>query len=500
MISIKKVSVFATALSFAAISYAQENTLMNRKFWGSKPSLTEVQTAIKKGGNPLEMNSSSFNPTVMAILADAPLEDIQYLVDLKENDVNTITHDGRTYLFWAAYKNNLPLVKYLVTNGAAVNIKDAHGIPLMNFATYGKVEDVRIYEYLMKHGADATLTTKDGATLLLLALQYVQDTELLTFFEKNGLSLKDVDDNGNNAFFYAARAGNMKMMQFLKEEGIDYNAKNSAGENAVLYASHGTRGGSPSYETFRYLARLGLEINASNEKGENPLLLSARNNKNFEVIDYLINMNIDVNAMDYLGTTPLLNAVQGNTTEIIRTIADHTEDINHKDSEGHTALMYAVQNADEDAVAYLLHKGGNVDAVDKNGNSLLYYLVNERAGRGYAKKLNNKKLELLKEHGFNIAKQQPNGNNIWHLAVEQQNIKLMGIALANGVDINTKNNEGYTPLLLAAMNAKDTEVLQFLVKNGADTQMKTDFEETAYDLASENEVLQKKKLAISFLK
>lgn len=500
MISIKKVSIFATALSFAAISYAQENKLMDRNFWGSKPSLEEVQSAIKKGSNPLEMNSNSFNPTVMAILADAPLEDIQYLVDLKENDVNTITHDGRTYLFWAAYKNNLSLVKYLVTNGAAVNIKDAHGIPLMSFAANGKVEDVKIYDYLIKHGADVTLTTKDGATLLLLALQYAQDTDFIAYLQKHGLSLKDLDANGNNAFFYAARGGNIKMMQFLKSEGIDFKAKNSFGENAVLYASHGTRGGSPSYETFRYLAKLGLAINTSNDKGENPLLLSARNNQNIDLIDYLLNMKIDANAMDYLGTTPLLNASQGNTTEIIRKIGDSTNDINHSDTEGHTALMFAVQNADEVAVAYLLHKGAKIDAVDKKGNSLLYYLINERAGRGYAKKINKKKLELLKEHGFDITKPQQNGNNIWHLAVEKGDLKLMELAYINGVAINAKNKEGYTPLLLAAMNAKNTEILKYLVEKGADTKIKTDFDETAYDLASENEVLKKNKLPISFLK
>ncbi len=500
MNSLKRIPLMLATIACVAVGRAQGNKLLDRGYWAAKPTLATVKETIKQGNSPIEMNSNSFNATVMAILGDAPLEDIKYLVSLKENDINTITHDGRTYIFWAAYKNNFPLVKYLVENGATVNLKDGHGIPLMCFATYGKVTDLNMFEYLMQQGADATLTTKENATLLLLALQYMDDSNSIDYFISKGLSLTDTDTNGNNAFFYAARGGNVSIMRYLLDKGIDPKAENANGENALLYAAHGTRGGSPSIETFSYLAKLGLAVNTTNVKGENALLLAAGNNKDVNVIDFLIHERVDVNTIDEDGNTALIKAASGNTIDVIHRIAENTKDVNHANKNGQTALMLAVQSGDTQTVAYLIKKGATANVVDKNGHTLLYYWANERAGRGFAKHPNTEKLTLLQEAGFVFTKAEPSGDNLWHLAVANGNMEFMEMAKKANIDINAKNKEGYTPLLLAALNAKNTKVLEYLVANGADKKITTDFDETAYDLASENEILKKDKKSIKFLK
>ena len=74
------------------------------------------------------------------------------------------------------------------------------------------------------------------------------------------------------------------------------------------------------------------------------------------------------------------------------------------------------------------------------------------------------------------------------------------MAAKEDIDINAKNNDGNTALHLAAMKAKDADILKFLIAQGADTKATTDFEESAYDLASENELLKKNNVGIDFLK
>jgi hypothetical protein len=51
---------------------------------------------------------------------------IKYLLSQKGNAVNKIAHDSRTYIFWAAYWDNLELMQYVVDNGGKANIEDIH--------------------------------------------------------------------------------------------------------------------------------------------------------------------------------------------------------------------------------------------------------------------------------------------------------------------------------------------------------------------------------------
>ena len=68
------------------------------------------------------------------------------------------------------------------------------------------------------------------------------------------------------------------------------------------------------------------------------------------------------------------------------------------------------------------------------------------------------------------------------------------------VNVNAKNSEGNTALHLAAMRAKNSDILKYLVSIGAKTDAVTEFDETAFDLASENEILKSSKSNLDFLK
>ena len=99
--------IFTTLILFINLSViAQNNKLLDRNFWSNTTSVEAVKIAVEEGHDPTQLNPNSFDPMVYAILQDAPIETLQYLQSIKGNDVNKLTHDGRTYIFWAAYKGN----------------------------------------------------------------------------------------------------------------------------------------------------------------------------------------------------------------------------------------------------------------------------------------------------------------------------------------------------------------------------------------------------------
>ena len=72
-----------------------------------------------------------------------------------------------------------------------------------------------LYEAFFKAGIDPKKKYNDGANLLLMAIPFDKDLTLTDYFTTKGISLKDVDNNGNTAFDYAARTGNIALLKKL---------------------------------------------------------------------------------------------------------------------------------------------------------------------------------------------------------------------------------------------------------------------------------------------
>ena len=495
----KLLSTGVAILSMYAMS-AQDNVLTDREFWASKPSVQEVKAKIKEGNSPTELSSRNFDPIATAILADAPLEDIAYLLSLPGVDINTKTHEGRTYLIWAAVKGSVPIVKLLLDKGADVSVIDTHGISALNMGANGGIEDKDFYTSLLNKGADIKQTNNSGATALLLLMQKAKDPSLIDFFVDKGLALNATDDDGNGVFNYAAKGGNITMMDELIKRGVSYKGLNKNGENAMLLASIGARRATPELATFTYLAAKGFKSNIISNKGETPLTLVSGKVKDAKVISFFLKAGVDPNYVNKKGDNALLLAAKGGSLDMVTLLSKQTQDINHANNSGETALMQAVNGNSEEVVAYLIQQGAKVAVADNEGNSLLYYWANSGKQRNGPAKPNGAVLGLLQKNRFNVKDAQPNGNTLLHIAVQNSDTALIQKALSAGVDINAKNKEGNTALLLASLNAEDTSILKMLVDAGADKKIKSSFEESAFDLALENEILSKKHADIQFLK
>lgn len=413
-----KISLLILVFCLSTAVFGQSsNPFTERSYWKNQPSMEQVKSDIEQGNDPSEFNEHKFDAVTWAIIEQVPDELVLFLIDQNGNDVNKRSHDGRTPIFWAAYRGNLRLMKTLIQKGAKTDLIDSHGYSLVNFAASTGQLDISLYNLCIENGADFQKEfNKDNATPLLLIMPHLESTDMISYFTSKGLSLNHLDANGNNAFVYAAKSGNQVVMNFLLDNGISATINESA---AVLSASKGMRGKKNGVETFQYLQKVGLSLDAEDEQGRNALYFLASTCKDPSVFNFFLDEGLSLNHVDKNKDIPLFKAFENNSPDMI---------------------------------SFLLSKQGIKEGI-----------TNEK------------------------------GENVIHLAVSRGNAEVLQLALETEASINLMSEVGLTPLHMAAMQAKDLDVIELLLKAGADKKVETPFEETAFDLANENKWLTDKK-------
>nr|WP_297789620.1 ankyrin repeat domain-containing protein [uncultured Allomuricauda sp.] len=476
-----------------------DNVFIGRSFWKSNPDIAAVKEKINEGNDPKALNANAFDAVVYALLEKADDDVIKYLLSLEGNSVDKKTHDSRIYLHWAAYAGKIEIVNHLLETGSSVTDLDSHGYTPLAFAANAGQKNPKLYTAFEKHGVELTEEKSDhGANLLLLAAPSLNNMEELNFFLEKGLALDSKDDSGNGIFNYAVKKGNIDFLDLLIEKGVDYKTINKEGANAFLFAAQGGRGFSNPLSVYEYLKNLGLDPNMVTQDGYTPLHRLAYNNTDKDIFELFLSAGADANQKDADGNTPFLNAASRNNLEMVKLLSEGVTDFNTTNSKGQTALMLAAQYNTPEVVDFLLTKGADALATDNAGNSMAYYWANsfnERETEAF-----DQKRALLEKKGVAFNTVQANGNTLYHLAAKNNDLSLAKRLDAFGIDLNAKNNEGLTALHLAAMKAEDEELMKYLISKGADVTIKTEFEETVHDLASENELLQKQNTRLNFLK
>ena len=487
------ITLFATA--------QQKNTLLDQSFWKTAPDVTTVKTEIAKGNSPSELNPMSFDATVMAINSDAPVATIKFLLEQPGNEVNKSTHDNRIYLHWAANKGNVEIVEYLINKKSDINLEDSHGSTPIAMAANSGQKNTAVYDAFFKAGIDPKKKYKDGANLLLMAIPSDKDFTLTNYFVSKGLSLKDTDANGNTAFNYVAKTGNIPLLKSLLEKGVKYT------DNALIFAAQGSRRESNTIETYKYLVEdLKIKPTTISKSGETVLHFLAAKPNQIENIKYFVSKGVDVNKADNEGNTALINAAARDIAAV-EFLLPLTKNINGQNNKGEAALTIAIKTGTPETAALLLNKGANVKILDKEGNNLGYYLVQSYRPAGRGPETNapkqdpfNAKIKLLQDKGLDLAAPQKDGSTLYHVAVVKNNLDLLKKIDDLKIDINAKNNDGLTALHKAAMISKDDLILKYFVSIGAKKDISTEFDETTYALAKENESLTKNNVSVEFLK
>lgn len=496
----------AALLMWALLANAQRatNTLLTQDFWKAKPTVEQVKAEVQKGNSPSARNAMMMDVVTLAINADANLDVIAYLIEQEGNNLDKQTHHYRTYLHWAAMKGNTEVVNLLLSKGANVAARDEHGNTPLSYAVSNGMVQLPVIEALVKGGSDVQMRNADGANLLLQGIAWDKDFSLTNYLVSKGLSLTDVDANGATAFDYAARVGNVPFLKLLLAKGV------MPSDKALPMAAAGTRRSANKWEVYQYLIEeLKQNPLVVNKEGNTLLHLIASKPNQVEIAYRLMHYGIDANKKNNDGFTAMALAAGARDTEMLKFLLPKTTEVDNANTKGETALTQAVKAGNATAVELLLQSGAKATVKDVTGYNLAYYLV-QNYREPHAPTAGSKAgdvqddftriISLLQQNGLDVAKPQTDGSTMYHYVANRQSLGLLKKIANLGIDINAYNHEGMTALHKAAMVAKDDKVLRELLAQGADKTLRTELDETAYDLAAENEYLKRNKVDITFLK
>jgi ankyrin repeat protein len=149
----------------------------------------------------------------------------------------------------------------------------------------------------------------------------------------------------------------------------------------------------------------------------------------------------------------LLTAIDRNDVETVSRLLREGTDPDLVDSDGRTALMYSVTQGRDELVALLLQSKANPNAQDKNGFSALHFAAQDFRALAAKALLNAGAQVDLKDRFGNTA--------LWRAVFHSRGRgEIIEMLLKNGADRFVKNNSDVSPIDLAQTIA-NYDVKQF---------------------------------------
>lgn len=447
----------------------------------------------------------------LAVAADASLADAArngnreaVLALLRQKaDVNAAQGDGATALHWAAFHDDIEMVKALLAAGANPKAATREGAitPLSMACNNGSAA---VIEALLKAGADANEKNANGTTALMTAASSGSVDALRVLLDHGADVHAKEFAHGQTALMFAAALDRTAAVQFLLSRGAQPNIASTSHAvervrfdqdgNIVEDKAGGGRGGRPMTAAQQDKADEAADAAKAEEarkaaleatKSDLDLLGRSMGFPSAAVAlarpkaragDVAARAPRRVGPEQVGGMTALLYAAREGHLETARALLEGGADINQVSADKFSPLVMAIANGHLDLAKYLVDKGADPNLTAVSGLTALYGVIDVQWAphawfpQPTTDQEKTSYLELMKdllEHGANVNAQvgeklwfrsytndytwvDPAGATAFWRAAQSSDIAAMHLLVDHGADAKIATKSGDTPLMAAA--------------------------------------------------
>jgi uncharacterized protein len=444
-------------------------------------------------------------------------------------DINSTQADGTSALAWVVYHDDSSSVDLLLNKGADVNLANDLGVTPLSLACENG--NATIVSKLLQAGADPNQAKVTGVTPLMLCANLGVTSAVRDLIKKGADVNASENTENQTALMWAAAERHPQVVKLIADAGANVNAKSRIipepkpyiidDENLVFGRNYPVTIRFPEFtggftalyfaaqqadmESARILLDAGADINAANKEYGTPLIIALTSGHE-DMARFLLDNGANPNVKDGWGITPLHYALhkgvlvintfkpsrtdkfgweRTNMPNMVRALLEKGADTEAKieyslpyhndaffsrsmedppqiDPVGATPLLMAAVSGDLESMKILLEHGADKNAMTIGGGTLFMLAAgmgSEKGTLNQAQAIEAAKFSLSLGGDINgkltdlamvgPGKNKEDGRTSLHQAVYLGWTDMIKFLVKNGANIHAKDRYGMTPMLIA---------------------------------------------------
>ena len=435
----------------------------------------KIQKYINKGID-LNKKDEKGNSILFTLVDKRKLEAIKILIK-NGADLTSENKFGKTVLDVVVEKSDGMMIRFLLDNGYSINHKNSLGRTIFqDVALFG---NNKVFQILMNYNADFGLKDSYGKSVLFYAVEG-GNLNILRDVINNINNINILDNNNQTALFHAVLKDDPTLATELILHGINVNFIDKDGQN-VLY--NAILQGSKNIALIEFLIRKNINLNIVD-------------NHNKTIMDELLHIfELQKNTINDLHGKYKIISSDKDYINLALLFVEHGLEVDKMHEDGRTTLQREIENKDFASIEFLLNCGANVNICDEFEKNIIHkeilkgysnymmidFLISHGANvdardldersvvddiveiiavvKGFKKTTpyllsmikNDEKYDVLLKKVLtyrpNIELQRLDGTNILFDMVLYNDFETLKIIINYGIDLNIKDQRGYTPLM-----------------------------------------------------